>query len=725
MMADVLRRWLSRLLPLAVMGSFAGLVSNSVGAVLPFYSDHLLSGFQDWSWGARSFTNSTPVHSGTNSIAFTGAAWDAISFEHGDFDVSLYTNLSFWIHGGASGGQLVRVYCSYGANDGTSVSLKALPTNAWTNCVISLASLGVAAASNLNRINLQLTSSGNVGAFYVDDVQLLATPPPAQVNVGLDVGQVVRGVDGRWFGVNTAIYDGNLDNSQSVSLFKEMGARLLRFPGGSMSDAFHWRSNYVVGASWQGWPTRFTNFARVATNVGAEAMITVNYGTGTPAEAVDWVRYSNITNRYGFKYWEIGNEVYGSWETDSNVNPHDPYTYAVRCKDFIQQMKAADSTVKIGLVVCPGESSYSNAYTVAHPATNSRTGAVSYGWTPILLATLKQLGVTPDFVSHHVYAEFTDSSTLPNCPLSDALLLQSTRGWASDAADLRQQISDYFGASGANIELLCTENNADSGAQGKQSVSLVNGIYLADSLGQLMQTEFDGFVWWDFRNGTETNGSLDASLYGWRMFGDIGMVGSVTNRYPPFYGAKMISFFAPAGGSILRASSSYAWLSAYGSQASNGAVSLLLINKDSSSNLTARVVLTNFMPGATATVRTYGIPQDEAARTNGVYSCQDIASGSVSITGTNFTYACAPLSLNLLTFTPAAPRLAVSVRPAAASPFVLQLQGQMGARYVLQYSTNLSAWTNLLTNTLSGPVWNLTNPPVDAARPNFWRAAWF
>ena len=26
----------------------------------------------------------------------------------------------------------------------------------------------------------------------------------------------------------------------------------------------------------------------------------------------------------GFKYWEIGNECYGTWETDSNAVPHDP-----------------------------------------------------------------------------------------------------------------------------------------------------------------------------------------------------------------------------------------------------------------------------------------------------------------------------------------------------------------------------------------------------------------
>ena len=56
-------------------------------------------------------------------------------------------------------------------------------------------------------------------------------------------------------------------------------------------------------------------------------------------------------------------------------------------------------------------------------------------------------------------------------------------------------------ANGTNVELVCTENNSDVANPGKQSVSLVNGLYKADSLGQLMQTEFNGLFWHDFRDG--------------------------------------------------------------------------------------------------------------------------------------------------------------------------------------------------------------------------------
>ena len=142
-----------------------------------------------------------------------------------------------------------------------------------------------------------------------------------------------------------------------------------------------------------------------------------------------------------------------------------------------------------------------------HPVVNPRTGQTHYGWTPVLLATLKSLGVTPDFVIHHRYPQDPGSE-------SDAGLLQSSTGWASDAANLRQMITDYVGSNGTNIELVCTENNSVSSAPGKQSTSLVNGLFKADSQAQLMQTEFNGLFWWDLRNGPETDGNLAATLYG-------------------------------------------------------------------------------------------------------------------------------------------------------------------------------------------------------------------
>jgi alpha-L-arabinofuranosidase len=704
-----------------IIGAFCAVLNASGQAPLPIYTDNLVNGFQDWGWAAHNYANTSPVHSSNNSVSVTIASqYEGLQIYHPDFDSTPYDSLNFWIHGGTNGGQKLQVYgllhVGSTPNAGQSYfSLGTLQTNSWQQFTIPLTALGVANKANFTGFVIQSSIGAAQPTFYVDDIQLNTKPAPALVHMSLNTTQAVRTADARWFGVNTAVWDSNFDTSQTVSLLNEMGTRIMRFPGGSLSDEYHWASNKTLSNTWT-WATSFANFVHVATNVGAQAFITVNYGTGTPAEAAAWVRHANVTNHYGFKYWEIGNECHGSWETDSNTFPHDPYTYAVRATNYIAQMRAADPTIRIGVVAATGENSYSNLYSLNHPAVNPRTGQTNYGWTPILLAALKNLGVTPDYIIHHVYPEYTGQE-------NDPVLLQSAASWPNDAADLRQQITDYFGPTGTNIELVCTENNSNSGSQGKQSTSLVNGLYYADSLGQLMKTEINAFVWWDLRNGTDTTGSFSPLLYGWRTYGDLGMINGPTNRHPTFYAAKLMKSFAQAGDTILNATSDYYLLSAYAARLASGAVTLLVLNKDTITNFSAQIVLNGFTPTSAATVRFYGVPQDEATRTNATYSGQDIATNSFASAGTNFTYNFPRLSLTLLTLTPTAPSLAVlsSVQP---DQFLFQLQGQPSVRYVIQTSTNLKAWSSVSTNTLSGSTLNVTNTVSSSAPVKFWRAMW-
>src|SRR2546423_4346962 len=243
--------------------------------------------------------------------------------------------------------------------------------------------------------------------------------PSAEVLVNVDTNVVKRTVDARLFGLNAAVWDSQFDSATTISLLSANGTRLLRFPGGSLSDEYHWRTNTTLNNTWT-WATSFDAFATVALAINAQTVITANYGTGTPQEAADWVQYANVTKRDGFTYWEIGNECYGSWETDTRQRHHDPYTYAIAARDNIALMKAVDPGVKVGVVVLAGEDSWFVHYT-DHPATNPRTGQTHTGWTPVLLATLRSLGVTPDFVVYHRYDQNPGAE-------DDAALLQSAKG---------------------------------------------------------------------------------------------------------------------------------------------------------------------------------------------------------------------------------------------------------------------------------------------------------
>src|SRR5690606_12263914 len=119
------------------------------------------------------------------------------------------------------------------------------------------------------------------------------------------------------------------------------------------------------------------------------------------------------------------------------------------------------------------------------------------------------------------------------------------------------------------VEILVTENNSVYTDPGKQSTSVVNGLFLADSIGNLLQTEVNALLWWDIRNGTPTSngqivGNRSPSLYGWRNYGDYGMISTPTaggatgyyTGYPTYYVMKLLSYFARGGDTVVKVTSS-------------------------------------------------------------------------------------------------------------------------------------------------------------------------
>jgi hypothetical protein len=92
-----------------------------------------------------------------------------------------------------------------------------LTAGTWTQFTISLSSLGVANRSDVNRLNIQLTTSGTTGTFYIDDIQINAAPAPALVHLNVNASQTLRTADSRWFGVNTAMWDSFFDSTDTIN----------------------------------------------------------------------------------------------------------------------------------------------------------------------------------------------------------------------------------------------------------------------------------------------------------------------------------------------------------------------------------------------------------------------------------------------------------------------------------------------------------------------------
>src|ERR1051326_5605810 len=139
------------------------------------FTDSLQNGWQNWGWATLDYNNTSPVHSGTKSVAvtITDNSYQAIYIAHSAFDSTPYGTLTFWINGGASGGQQLQVQGHAGGVAQTTTNLPALAANTWQQFSISLATLGVANRSDMDGFWIQDRIGAPQPTFYVDDISLV------------------------------------------------------------------------------------------------------------------------------------------------------------------------------------------------------------------------------------------------------------------------------------------------------------------------------------------------------------------------------------------------------------------------------------------------------------------------------------------------------------------------------------------------------------------------
>ena len=95
---------------LLIFGLLSGGAAHASDDML-IYSDRFNNGWGDnWSWMPRYPTNN-PVYSGSNSMTCVPSGqWQAWWLKScTSVDTTIYTNVSFWLNGGASGGQSILV----------------------------------------------------------------------------------------------------------------------------------------------------------------------------------------------------------------------------------------------------------------------------------------------------------------------------------------------------------------------------------------------------------------------------------------------------------------------------------------------------------------------------------------------------------------------------------------------------------------------------------------
>jgi hypothetical protein len=446
----------------------------------------------------------------------------------------------------------------------------------------------------------------------------------ASATVSVDAGSTGATVPATAIGLNGSVYDADLTDAAVPGLLKAAGTGLIRFPGGTSSDEYDWKTNTdVVSHSVQA--TDFDQYATLLQQTGAQGMITVNYGTGdrvgaaeNPPEsgaqlAADWVRYANVTHHYGIKYWEIGNEVYGNgtygadWEPDAHCStsssPADcgPAVYAQNVKAYIAAMKAVDPSIVVGVVLtAPGD----------WPDGQTSAGSPQPWNQTVMTALAGQVG----FADVHWYPQ-NPSSVTPPGP-TDAGLLSDTGQIPGMVSTLRSELSQYAGEPSAPV--MVTETNSVSSNPGKQTVSQVNALYLLqDYLGWVSQG-VSSVDWWQIHNGIVTSGDNGSSLYGTAQYGDYGVLSDAScgtaggsqvcepaadTPFPAYYGLQLLSRFVHPGDTLVSATSNQSLLHSYAVRAPDGSLRVLLVNDDPSTGYTVNLGYSGFTPagGAPAT----------------------------------------------------------------------------------------------------------------------------
>ncbi len=342
------------------------------------------------------------------------------------------------------------------------------------------------------RLALALLAAGAPAACRAATITVdIAAPGPP-------VSDLVRGLNmANWFDPTPP---------QIRHALRDFAIRATRWPGGSMSDRFHWQAGTECGGGYVDPHAGFAAFlAGIVKPLALDLEVTLDYGSnpacdggGAPAEAAGWVRHARTLGVTGAA-WTVGNEVYGDWEYDLHARPHDAATYASAVAEgFYPAIRQADATAKVGVVVSPG-----------WPA----------DWDRVVLA-----GARYDYVDLHWYAQ------APGWESDDALLRQAPGAFADMLRTLRAELA-AAGHGGTPIHL--GELGSVAAKPGRQTSSITQALFAGQILGELMNAGVARATWWLGFGGCSDaqQGNFSAGLYGWQSFGGYMVFSDGTPEY--------------------------------------------------------------------------------------------------------------------------------------------------------------------------------------------------
>ncbi len=592
------------------------------------YFDNYASGFYSWSWGTRvNAISYAQVHTGKASLAITHQSAWAGAYLHTDaaIDTTKVNRLRFWLHGG-TGGQKINLALV----DGSGVTLPSVAlspvANTWTAVEFPLSQLG--SPETVSGIVWQDGSGGAQATFYLDEVNFYQVGPvPPVLPLKLEINPTLSR-----YAISEDIY--------GMSWAGEALAKDLRLPinrsGGNSMSRYNWKVNNTNRASDYFFENgvfpneKIDAFITQNRRTGTKSLLTVpmigwvtkdagtacgfsvaKYGpqqktdpfnpdcgngvkpdgtliTGndprdtsipvTPTFASDWIK--SLVLKYGradaggVRYYAFDNEpaLWNSTHRDVHPTPLSYDELLQRTIDYGVAIKGADPSAKtLGPVEWGWSNYFYSAKDVAADGSwwDTRPDRRAHGDKELVAWYLSELSKYQqrtgtrllDYLDLHFYPQGTNVSLSDAVdPATKALRLRSTKAlwdptyrdesWIQDTVKLIPRMRDWINANYPGTKLAITEYNWGG-------LNDINGaLAQADVLGIFGRERVDLAALWGMPDGNVPG------TYAFRMYRNYDGLGGR-------FGQTSISATSQDQGKV----------SVYAAQRSDGALTIIVINK--------------------------------------------------------------------------------------------------------------------------------------------------
>jgi hypothetical protein len=407
-------------------------------------------------------------------------------------------------------------------------------------------------------------------------------------------------------GIDIAPWDGVYSAPATLGvvqpLLKAAGIRVLHYGGGTTADEYDWQTGTDIQGCPDTSPAEFTaacattdpldfsSFSQHARAIGAQSMVTVNYGTGWPSLAAAWVAAADSTAGQAVADWEIGNESYGCWEADNelasppanysgyvpNSRPTCPMSrlgvasgmqlmagsYAAHAKQFMMAMTAQDPTAKLGVPWAFDKR--------VRGSTVQDNGT----WNDTVLG---QDGKYVSFVDAHWYPFGFGGDTGSGTNPADQAVIQSVEQIPADMSYIRSELAKYV----PHAQVIVGETGVSYLAT-NVPCKPAGALFAAGDALSWLAAGAQSIDWWPLDTGANPGAACSNP--------DEAMFTGTAAPNTPYTGYLLASVLAQPGAKLSELTTSDPTVVlAFQSQLPTGQVAVALINTSSSAATTVRV----------------------------------------------------------------------------------------------------------------------------------------